>query len=67
MDKKLVIAFVGGAIGGWIAKEVYDHYKETGKLPNIDTEKIGKIKEGMATASRTMNAVSNLSKEVRLS
>ena len=66
MDKKLVIAFVGGIVGGWIAKEVYDHYKETGKLPNVDAEKIGKIKEGMATASRTMNAVSNLSKEARL-
>ena len=66
MDKKLVIAFVGGVVGGWIGKGIYDHYQKTGKLPSIDAEKIGKIKEGMATASRTMNAVSNLSKEARL-
>lgn len=66
MDKKLVLGFVGGIVVGWIGKEVYDHYKETGKLPNVDAEKIGKIKEGMATASRTMNAVSNLSREARL-
>ena len=66
MDKKLVLGFVGGIVVGWIGKEVYDYYKETGKI-SVDPEKVNKVKEAVGTASRTMNAVSNLSKEVRLS
>lgn len=66
MDKKLVISLIVGVAVGWIGKGVYDSYKASGKL-NIDLEQVGKAKELVGTASHAMNAVSNLSKEVRLS
>ena len=66
MDKKLVISLIVGVAVGWIGKSIYDSYKAEGKI-KIDMEQLGKAKELVGTASHAMNAVSNLSKEVRLS
>lgn len=65
MDKKLVVGLIVGMAVGWFGKGVYDSYKASGKL-NIDMEQVCKAKELVGTASHAMNAVSNISKEVRL-
>jgi hypothetical protein len=66
MDKKLVLSLIAGVAVGWIGKSIYDSYKAEGKI-KIDVEQLGKAKELVGQASHAMNAVSNLSKEVRLS
>lgn len=66
MDKKLVVGLIVGMAIGWFGKRVYDSYKASGKL-NIDMEQVCKAKELVGQASHAINAVSNLSKEVRLS
>lgn len=65
MDKKVILVAVGCLIGGWIAHEVYDKWSATGVV-EFDPEKFNKIKSGISEASHAMNAVSNLSREVRL-
>lgn len=60
---KLIFASIGVVVG-WVGKTIYDRYKEEGK---IDVEDLVKVKDGIKTVSSAANAVSNISREVRLS
>lgn len=66
MDKKLILVGIGCLVGGWIAHDIYSSCKEKGVI-EFDPEKFKAVKGAVSEASHAMNAVSNFSKEVRLS
>ncbi len=65
MDKKLILVGVGCLVAGWMANDIYKKWATTGTV-EFDPEKFKQIKSTVSEASHAMNAVSNLSKEVRL-